>query len=66
MIYSTVLRLLLFVDNVFRCLREPLKKIHEENASNLLLDPLYAAYHHSHPSLVERTRAITLLLNKQQ
>jgi STE24 endopeptidase len=47
-------------------LREPLKKLHEENASNLLLDPLYAAYHHSHPSLVERTRAITLLLNTRQ
>jgi STE24 endopeptidase len=47
-------------------LRGPLKKLHEENASALLLDSLYAAYHHSHPSLIERTRAITHLLTKQQ
>ncbi|KAJ2381677.1 zinc metalloprotease [Coemansia sp. RSA 2559] len=33
-------------------------KIHVENKSNLNPDPLYSAYHYSHPPLVERLNAI--------
>ncbi|KAH3766728.1 Afc1 protein [Pelomyxa schiedti] len=42
-------------------LRPPLVKLEEQNMSTLIWDPLYAAYHHSHPSLVERLLAIAAL-----
>lgn len=35
-----------------------LKMIHKENRGDLNPDPWYAWYHHSHPTLVERCRAI--------
>jgi len=40
-------------------LRGPLIKIHCENLSDLNVDPVYSAYHHSHPTLLERVKAIT-------
>ncbi|KAH0855784.1 hypothetical protein HID58_084045 [Brassica napus] len=39
-------------------LRPALVKLQEENLSAMNTDPLYSAYHYSHPPLVERLRAI--------
>ncbi|PVU91879.1 hypothetical protein BB560_006098 [Smittium megazygosporum] len=39
-------------------LKQGLIKIHVENKGNLNPDKLYSAYHYSHPSLVERLRAL--------
>lgn len=39
----------------------PLIKMHAENLSTLLVDPLYSAVHFSHPTLLERLRAIDQL-----
>ena len=37
---------------------EPLAKIHEENLSSVNPDAWWAAYHLTHPTLLERIRAI--------
>lgn len=37
---------------------EALKILDKENKSDFVVDPLYSAYHYSHPPLVERLRAI--------
>ncbi|OMH82179.1 CAAX prenyl protease-like protein [Zancudomyces culisetae] len=39
-------------------LRDGLIKLHLENKGNVNPDPLYSAYHYSHPPLVERLNAI--------
>lgn len=39
-------------------LRAGLVKLQEENLSAMNTDPLYSAYHHSHPPLVERLAAL--------
>eukprot|EP00245_Coleochaete_scutata_P015436 TRINITY_DN687_c0_g1_i1.p1 TRINITY_DN687_c0_g1~~TRINITY_DN687_c0_g1_i1.p1 ORF type:complete len:429 (+),score=85.40 TRINITY_DN687_c0_g1_i1:15-1301(+) len=39
-------------------LRKALIKMQEENLSAMNVDPLYSAYHHSHPHLAERLGAI--------
>jgi len=42
-------------------LNGPLAKIHEENLACLNPDPYYSAYHYSHPTLLERLRAMNSL-----
>lgn len=37
---------------------EALRKLHEENKSNLTPHPLYSGFHYSHPTLIERERAL--------
>ena len=37
---------------------EALKILDKENMSDFVVDPLYSAYHYSHPPMVERLRAI--------
>lgn len=39
-------------------LKEALIKLHKNNLSSPHNDPLYSAYHHSHPTLPERLRAM--------
>ncbi|RUP50100.1 peptidase family M48-domain-containing protein [Jimgerdemannia flammicorona] len=39
-------------------LRSALLKLHIENRNNLNVDPLYSAWNHSHPGLVERLTAL--------
>jgi len=39
-------------------LKNALIKISQENLSNLIVDGWYSTYHHSHPSLLERIKAI--------
>ena len=39
-------------------LHSALIKLEEENMSAMHVDPLYSAYHHSHPPLVERLGAL--------
>jgi STE24 endopeptidase len=38
---------------------ESLKKLHSSNLGSYDPDPLYSAYHYSHPPLIERLNAIT-------
>jgi STE24 endopeptidase len=47
-------------------LEEPLKKIYEENASALIVDPLWSTYSYSHPTLVERLQAMRKLRQKKK
>jgi len=47
-------------------LTDPLTKIHKENLGNLCPDPIYSAYHFSHPTLVERIRHIKALIGKSE
>ncbi|KAJ2656357.1 zinc metalloprotease [Coemansia sp. RSA 1200] len=42
-----------------KSLASGLIKVHVENKSNLNPDPLYSAYHYSHPPLVERLNALS-------
>lgn len=49
-----------FATNLGYDLSDPLIKIHVENLSNFHTDPLYSAYHHSHPTLPERLKAIEI------
>eukprot|EP00744_Colponema_vietnamica_P006444 GILI01009361.1.p1 GENE.GILI01009361.1~~GILI01009361.1.p1 ORF type:complete len:272 (-),score=93.51 GILI01009361.1:240-1055(-) len=42
-----------------------LVKIHTENLGNMNPDPLYSAYHFSHPPLIERLRAISIAHKKE-
>ena len=42
-------------------LASALLKLHEDNASTLTPDPLYARFYYSHPPAVERLAALTLL-----
>lgn len=42
-------------------LRRSLRKLHAKNLSNLTPDPLYSAFHYSHPTLLERERALDAL-----
>jgi len=37
---------------------EALHILNQENRSDFAVDPLYSAYHYSHPPLVERLRAL--------
>jgi STE24 endopeptidase len=39
-------------------LKEALIKLHVDNLSSPHNDPIYSAYHHSHPTLPERLRAM--------
>jgi STE24 endopeptidase len=39
-------------------LKEALIKLHKNNLSSPHNDPLYSAYHHSHPTLLERLKAM--------
>lgn len=39
-------------------LKEALLKLEEQNKGSMNVDPLYSAYHYSHPPLVERLKAI--------
>lgn len=39
-------------------LRAALLKLEEKNKSTMNVDPLYSAYHYSHPPLEERLKAI--------
>lgn len=32
--------------------------LHKENKGTMIPDPLYSAYHHSHPPLLERLKAV--------
>lgn len=41
-------------------LREGLIRLQEENKGAMNIDPMYSAYHHSHPPLVERLEAIDM------
>ena len=47
-------------------LQSGLTKISIENLSNMNPDPLYSAYHYSHPPLVERLSAIEQDRKKRQ
>jgi STE24 endopeptidase len=47
-------------------LEAPLKKIYEENASALIVDPLWSTYSYSHPTLVERLQAMQKLRQKKK
>lgn len=46
-------------------LREALLKLEEQNKASMNVDPLYSAYHHSHPHITERLRAIDAALKKE-
>jgi STE24 endopeptidase len=48
-----------------RMLQSGLCKIHLENLGAMNPDPLYSAYHYSHPPLVERLRAMMALDQKK-
>jgi len=45
-------------------LTEALVKLSESNLSSLIIDPYYSAYHHTHPTLVERIDHIAELKKK--
>lgn len=45
-------------------LRSALLKMEEENLSSMHVDPLFSAYHYSHPPLIERLKAIDKQLKK--
>ncbi|TYZ59705.1 hypothetical protein PybrP1_011110 [[Pythium] brassicae (nom. inval.)] len=49
-----------------RALKSGLTKLALENLANMNPDPLYSAYHYSHPPLVERLNAITASAKKLQ
>jgi len=44
----------------------PLAKIHQENLGNMNPDPWYSTYHYSHPTLLERLRAMDAIRTKQK
>ena len=48
------------------CLGKGLKKLNEENLCNMDPDPMYSEFHYSHPTLLERLRALDLLTKKEQ
>lgn len=45
-------------------LKEALLKLEEQNKASMNVDALYSAYHHSHPHITERLRAIDSALKK--
>jgi len=45
-------------------LTEALAKLSSSNLSSLIIDPYYSAYHHTHPTLVERIDNIAILKKK--
>ena len=45
-------------------LASALLKLHEDNASTLTPDPIYARFYYSHPPAVERLAALTAGLSK--
>jgi STE24 endopeptidase len=47
-------------------LKSALAKLSEENKSNLDPDPLYSSVNYTHPTLLERVKAINLYLNKSK
>jgi len=47
-----------FATNLGQDLSVALVKLSRENSSNLIIDPLYSAYHYDHPTLLERLTAI--------
>lgn len=40
-------------------LKTALTKLHKDNLSFPIADPLFSAFHHSHPTLLERLRALS-------
>ncbi len=40
-------------------LKSALTKLHKDNLSFPIADPLYSAFHHSHPTFLERIRVLT-------
>jgi len=46
--------------NYAKELRGGLIRLQEENKSSTNIDPWYSAYHHTHPPLVERLKALNL------
>jgi STE24 endopeptidase len=46
--------------------KNALLTLHKENLSNLTPHPLYSFYHYSHPTLLERIRAIDAFTQKEQ
>lgn len=47
-------------------LQQALLKLHVDNLSSLCVDPLFSAYHYSHPPLAERLQALQQLDRKRQ
>jgi STE24 endopeptidase len=47
-------------------LTEPLAKLSTSNKSSVIIDPLFSAYHHTHPTLLERIDNIAVLKKKYQ
>jgi len=47
-------------------LNMPLAKIHQENLGNMNPDSWYSTYHYSHPTLLERLRAMDAIRTKQK
>lgn len=45
-------------------LTQSLAKLSSSNLSSLIIDPLYSAYHHTHPTLIERIDHIAVLKKK--
>jgi STE24 endopeptidase len=41
-----------------RSLTGALRRLNEQNLSNLTPHPLYSRFHYSHPTLIERERAL--------
>ena len=39
-------------------LKSALRKLHKKNLGNLVPHPIYSAFHYSHPTLLERERAL--------
>jgi len=52
--------------NFGQLLHQGLIKIHKENLSNLDPDPIYASYHYTHPTLIERIRYLNKLSRKEE
>lgn len=42
----------------------PLVKLHKENLSTLIIDPIYSAYNFDHPTLLERVDAINKIMKE--
>ena len=40
-------------------LKTALTKLHKDNLSFPIADPLFSAFHHSHPTLLERLKALS-------
>ena len=47
-------------------LKEGLKRLFKENLSDMDPDPVYSAFKHSHPTLLERLRFLDFLKEKKE